>query len=186
MNFIKEWGLIAGVAGIGLGVFLVLFREVIRKKIFPLLTKKQGFQLIIIFMLLVWSIASFSLYIYFNQSGGQNGLEYKGTSKKTSWDYKKSVFQKLIDLVGKISANSGNDETLRELKPQFDEFYEGSMIYAESNDSELLKRMMILRKDYENTLEGKKDYYKPEKLKQSCQKLIKQLHTTISKGDLKN
>ncbi len=65
MDFIADWGLIAGIAGLALGVFLILFREVIRKKIFPVLTKKQSFQIIIVFMLLVWSIAGYSIYGYF-------------------------------------------------------------------------------------------------------------------------
>ncbi|MGB5819564.1 MAG: hypothetical protein WBG90_08770 [Saonia sp.] len=188
MDFIKEWGLIAGVAGLGLGVFLILFREVIRKKIFPTLTKKQGFQIILIFMILVWSLALFSLIIYFNQSQNSN-IKTESTDRelvKDTWNHKKSIFQELIVLTGKISANSNNDSILKELKPKFNEFYEGSMIYAEANDRELLKRMMILRKDYENEIQKREDYYKPEKLKQSCQKLIKQLNSTISQGDLIN
>ncbi len=188
MDFIKEWGLIAGVAGLGLGVFLVLFREVIRKKIFPTLTKKQGFQILLTFMILVWSIALFSLVIYYNQSQDNND-KTEGTENelvKATWIHKKSIFQELIVLTGKISANSKNDSILIELKPRFDEFYEGSMIYAEANDRELLKRMMILKKDYENRIKKREDFYKPEKLKQSCQKLIKQLNSTISKGDLIN
>ncbi len=49
MKFIAEWGMIAGIAGLGLGVFLMLFREVIRKNIFASLTKKQSFRILIIF-----------------------------------------------------------------------------------------------------------------------------------------
>jgi hypothetical protein len=185
MDFIKEWGLIAGVAGLGLGVFLVLFREVIRKKIFPTLTKRQGFQTLLTFMLLVWSIALVSLILYFNQSQSNGEIPDENGNELISetWKYKKSIFQELITLTGKISANSNNDSMLADLKPKFDEFYEGSMIHAEANDRELLKRMMILRKDYENRIEKREDFYRPEKLKQSCQKLIKQLNSTISRGD---
>jgi hypothetical protein len=48
---------VAGVAGISLAVFLSLFRDVIRKKIFPKLTKKQAFRLLTLLLVLVWSIA---------------------------------------------------------------------------------------------------------------------------------
>ncbi len=40
-----------------LGVFLLLFRDIIQKKIFPQLTKKQGFQLLILVAVLVWTLA---------------------------------------------------------------------------------------------------------------------------------
>lgn len=184
MEFIKEWGLIAGIGGLGLGVFLVLFREVIRKKIFPMLTKSQGFQIIIVFMLLVWSIAAFSMYIYFSQPN-KDDIKVGELSRET-WRTKKKVYLELIDLVGKISANSKRTSELEKLKPEFDQFYKGSMVFAEENERELLKRMMILNKDYENTLENKSDYYKPEKLTESCTKLIKQLNIVIDKGDKEN
>lgn len=65
IHFLKDWGWIAGIAGIGVGAFVLLFREVIRKEIFPQLTKKQGFQIILIFLFLVWSVAIASLALYF-------------------------------------------------------------------------------------------------------------------------
>lgn len=56
-EMIKIVGQIAGIGGISIGVFLILFREVIRKKIFSKLTKKQGFKIIVLFLIFVWSIA---------------------------------------------------------------------------------------------------------------------------------
>lgn len=47
----------AGIGGIALGVLLILFREVIRKSIFPQLTKHQAFRLFVLLLVLVWSIA---------------------------------------------------------------------------------------------------------------------------------
>lgn len=64
MNLINEWGMIAGLAGIALGVFLVLFREVIRLKLFSKLTKKQSYTIVVVFMLLVWSVSLFSIMQY--------------------------------------------------------------------------------------------------------------------------
>ena len=57
LGILKTVGQIAGIGGISLGVFLLLFRDIIRKKIFPQLTKQQGFQLLILISILVWSIA---------------------------------------------------------------------------------------------------------------------------------
>lgn len=67
MDFIKDWGLIAGIGGIALGVFLILFREVIRKNIFPQLTKSQGFIVILSLLTLVSAIAAFSIYAYIHK-----------------------------------------------------------------------------------------------------------------------
>ena len=56
-ELLRTVGQIAGIGGIALGVFLLLFRDIIRKKIFPTLTKQQGFQLLMLISVLVWSIA---------------------------------------------------------------------------------------------------------------------------------
>lgn len=47
----------AGVAGLGLLVFYLLFREVIRKKIYPQLTNKQAYKTLRNILILVWLIA---------------------------------------------------------------------------------------------------------------------------------
>lgn len=66
MGFIKEWGMIAGIAGIALGIFLVLFRELIRRIVFATLTKRQSYTIIIAFMLMVWSVSIYSVYQYYS------------------------------------------------------------------------------------------------------------------------
>jgi hypothetical protein len=50
-------GQVAGIGGIALGVFLLLFREIIRIKIFPQLTKAHAYSTIRLILLLVWSVA---------------------------------------------------------------------------------------------------------------------------------
>lgn len=57
LELLKSLGQIAGIGGIGLGVFVVLFRDLIRKTIFPQLTKQQGYRVIMVFMILTWSVA---------------------------------------------------------------------------------------------------------------------------------
>ena len=53
----KVVGQIAGIGGVSLGVFLLLFRDIIRKIISPQLTKEQGFRLLVLISILVWSVA---------------------------------------------------------------------------------------------------------------------------------
>lgn len=56
-EMIKAAGQIAGIGGVALGVFLILFREVIRKSIFPMLMRAQAYQLLKLIVILAWSIA---------------------------------------------------------------------------------------------------------------------------------
>jgi hypothetical protein len=56
-SLLKTVGQIAGIGGIALGVFLLLFRDIIRKEIFPQLTKERAFHLIRLVAVLVFLIA---------------------------------------------------------------------------------------------------------------------------------
>jgi hypothetical protein len=70
-DLLKTLGQIAGIGGISLGVFLLLFRDLIRKKIFPTLTKDQAFRLLRLIAILVWSVAIVGIgaWIWGNKSG---------------------------------------------------------------------------------------------------------------------
>src|ERR1700753_2380636 len=59
METLKAMGAVAGIGGLALGVFLLLNRDFIRRffESFPGITKKQAFQLLRLFLILVWSIA---------------------------------------------------------------------------------------------------------------------------------
>lgn len=50
-------GQVAGIGGVSLGVLMLLFRDVIRKKIFPTLTKEQAYKLLRLILVLVWHVA---------------------------------------------------------------------------------------------------------------------------------
>jgi hypothetical protein len=63
-QLLKMLGQIAGIGGIALGVFLLLFRDVIRRKISPKLTQNQGYRVILVFMILTWSIAIVGVAAY--------------------------------------------------------------------------------------------------------------------------
>lgn len=61
MSGLSTLGAVAGVAGIALGVFLILNRELIRKNIFPSLGKKDAYQIIRLIVILTFSIAALSI-----------------------------------------------------------------------------------------------------------------------------
>lgn len=67
-QLLKMLGGIAGIGGIALGVFLLLFRDVIRRKIFPKLTRAQGYRVILVFMVLTWSVAIFGVAAWWKNS----------------------------------------------------------------------------------------------------------------------
>ncbi len=82
-EILKIVGQIAGIGGIAFGVLLLLFKEVIRKNIFPNLTKIQGFKIIKLILLLVWSIAIIGIVAWFflelNKSNINNSKDKQDT-----------------------------------------------------------------------------------------------------------
>jgi hypothetical protein len=56
-ELIKTVGQVAGIGGVALGVFLLLFRDLIRKQIFPMLAKREGYRLLRLVAVLIWSVA---------------------------------------------------------------------------------------------------------------------------------
>lgn len=89
MSIIKDFGLIAGLAGIALGVFLFLFREVIRKNIFQSLSRTQSFSIILVFMIMVWTLSLVSIYLYYQQPD-----DNRNEKNCSTWLYNKSLIDK--------------------------------------------------------------------------------------------
>jgi hypothetical protein len=56
-QILRTVGQVGGIGGVALGVLLLVFRDVIRKKIFPTLTKEQAYGLLRLVVLLVWVVA---------------------------------------------------------------------------------------------------------------------------------
>jgi hypothetical protein len=56
-DLLKTLGQVLGIGGVALGVFFLLFREVLRKSIFPTLKKDDAFRLLRLIALLIWSVA---------------------------------------------------------------------------------------------------------------------------------
>ena len=50
-------GRVAGIGGVALGVFLLLFRDIIRKNIFPRLPAAEAYRLLRLITIAVWSVA---------------------------------------------------------------------------------------------------------------------------------
>ena len=77
-------GAIAGIGGIALGVFLLLFRDVIRRNIFPNLTREQAYKIIRLVLILTFliALAGIGAWVWSNkpaqevdQVGGQTSSE---------------------------------------------------------------------------------------------------------------
>ena len=57
IEVLKTVGQVAGIGGLALGVFLLLFREIIRKQIFPQLGKTHAYRLLRLISIFVFLIA---------------------------------------------------------------------------------------------------------------------------------
>jgi hypothetical protein len=56
-ELLKTLGQVLGIGGLALGIFFLLFREVIRKSIFPTLKKDDAYRLLRLITVLIWSVA---------------------------------------------------------------------------------------------------------------------------------
>ncbi len=75
-DLIKTVGQVAGIGGIALGVFLLLFKEIIRKNIFPMLTKEQAYRL----------LSRISVFVFIIALVGIGAWVYTSTSSSSSGD----------------------------------------------------------------------------------------------------
>ncbi len=57
LSTLETLGQIAGVAGVAIGVFLFITRDLIAKNIFPKLTKAHSTKIIVMFAFMAWSVA---------------------------------------------------------------------------------------------------------------------------------
>lgn len=56
-DVLKIIGQVAGIGGLSLGVLLILFKDIIKKNIFPSLKRDHAYSIIKLMLILVWSIA---------------------------------------------------------------------------------------------------------------------------------
>ena len=64
-GLLKALGQALGIGGVALGVFFLLFREVIRKSIFPKLKKDDAYRLLRFITVLIWSVAVIGIAAWF-------------------------------------------------------------------------------------------------------------------------
>ena len=55
-EILRTVGQIAGIGGLALGVLLIVFRDIIRKKIFPKLPPAEAYRLLRLITMAVWSV----------------------------------------------------------------------------------------------------------------------------------
>lgn len=67
-SIIEIVGKTAGIGGLSLGIFLILYRNILAKNIFPTLTKEQATRIILVITVLTWSVALAGLgaWVYVN------------------------------------------------------------------------------------------------------------------------
>lgn len=63
-EILKTVGQLAGIGGLAIGAFIIVFREVIRKNIFPKLVKEQAYKLLRLIIILAWTVAIFGIGIW--------------------------------------------------------------------------------------------------------------------------
>ncbi|MSO31055.1 MAG: hypothetical protein EXQ48_08985 [Acidobacteria bacterium] len=87
-QLLQALGKISGIGGISVGVFLLLFREVIRKNIFPTLSDVHAYRLIRQFMYLTFAIAISGIvawtYVSAAPAAGQNEKTSQGADADSS------------------------------------------------------------------------------------------------------
>ncbi len=71
-------GQIAGIGGLAIGTFLILFREIIRKKIFPNLARTQAYKLLRLMVILIWSLglAGIASWVFVNAKQARDPLPF--------------------------------------------------------------------------------------------------------------
>jgi hypothetical protein len=60
-ELLKTLGQVLGIGGLALGIFFLLFREMIRKSIFPTLKRDDAYRLLRLICVLIWSVGVIGL-----------------------------------------------------------------------------------------------------------------------------
>jgi hypothetical protein len=70
-------GQVAGIGGLALGVLLIVFRDIIRKNIFPKLPSAQAYRLLRLITGAVWSVAVIGIIAWVYVSTGSRSVVAK-------------------------------------------------------------------------------------------------------------
>ena len=75
IEILKTFGQIAGIGGLALATFLILFRDVIRKKIFPTLKKDDAYRLLRLIVMLISMITVIGISAWvWSENKSQNAI----------------------------------------------------------------------------------------------------------------
>jgi hypothetical protein len=108
-DLLKSLGQIAAIAGISVGVLLVVFRDIIRKEIFPRLTQTQGFKVLTLIIITVWSVALVGV-------GAWVLVELKPPNRGPEWKPVGALHEKQAGLVQDMLQSDGIKIGLQELE----------------------------------------------------------------------
>ena len=110
MEIIQQFGIIAGLAGLSLGVLLFLFRDIIAKNIFPTLTPEHGYKIIRMMLILVFSMSILGImtwacleYLKFGNRGNEKA-EVPVEKKK----FRCTVFEQVSTVSNSIKVLAGS------------------------------------------------------------------------------
>jgi hypothetical protein len=65
MNVLTSWIELAGIAGLGVGALILIYRDVLAKNIFSTMSKKDSYRIIRLMIILVWTVAILTLVFRF-------------------------------------------------------------------------------------------------------------------------
>lgn len=89
LSTLETLGKVAGVAGIGIGAFLLIARDLIAKNIFPTLTKAHSARIILALAFMAWSVALAGIgaqtYVEVHKNAPEPQLESTTIPGETGW-----------------------------------------------------------------------------------------------------
>jgi len=93
LSLVKTLGQIAGIGGLGISLVIIIFRDIIRKNIFPKLSKKDSFKLFKLIIILSWSIALLGILTW---TFLEKNIKMDKTNNNDTINYLKSTIPKRI------------------------------------------------------------------------------------------
>jgi len=92
-SLIEKIGQIAGIGGVALGVFLLIFKEIIRKNIFPNLTRQQAYNIIKLIIVLTFLVAIFGIAAWLWSETNKNGKFVENTTIQKQGKFRRIYYQ---------------------------------------------------------------------------------------------
>jgi hypothetical protein len=123
-ELLKILGQVAGIGGVAIGVFLLIFRDVVRRQIFGRLNKDQTYRLFRLILILTWSIAVLGIgaWMYANRVAARGSipspLESEVTQDAGTYDAEELVL-KLAENTGGVMLDLGLGAKLKGRRVKF-------------------------------------------------------------------